>query len=277
MSQYNSPLSKLYYDINSNKLDLEYTGNLSEIFKDLTSPKTFKSRFINSSKISPIDINNALHPPRILRKLLDFKINSSSEVKLECLNAGINSVLRMYQIPQITPNLSIHLYNYFKSVLSKSDFTQLIFEEIHQQSDTISFDSSNPKLSFDFVKNLEQRLTCKDILFIPLGYGGIMPGLDVFNKYTNNNPDSKSVFYPVRFSREKLKDKTPQLNLEEIYKLEILAKTKQVVIFDEDCYSGLTLEIAKTFFQNNLKQKDILSYANISRNPIYSLKTLNNS
>lgn len=271
MNQYISPLSKLYSNIRSKRIDTNYAGNLYEILEDLKSPKNIKTRVRNSSRVNVFDINNAFHPPRIIRTLLDFKINSSSELRFECLNTGINSVLEMYQDPQNTPDFCNNLSNYFRLILPKKEFKDLMFQKVYQETDNISFDSSRPELSFNFVKNLEQILTCKDILFIPLGYGGIMPGLDIFNKYTYNNPKSKSVFYPVRFSKYKLEDEVPQLEPKEIIKLETFTKTKQVVIFDEDSCSGLTLDIAKKFFQDNLKQKNILSYANNSMIQKYSL------
>ncbi|NQZ84993.1 MAG: hypothetical protein HRU03_04705 [Nanoarchaeales archaeon] len=278
MTNHNSPLSLFFSKIKNNNITLEYCNTLDDIFEDLKQPKISKYIFnSNSSNNTKRNVNFAFHPPRIIRKLLEFKLGEYSENALECLNLGIESALEIYQNPKNTSNIITELDLTFKETLSTFEYAKLMYTFVNQESDRISLSASNPKLSYQNSQTLFNVAKQSDILFIALGYGGIMPGLDVFSHYVKTqkkqNPqlDSNSVFYPVRFSRFKLEEKEPNLSLQEILNLESIVDNKQIVIFDEETGTGLTMDLAKSYFETVFGRKDLICFANDSSVDEYNL------
>lgn len=117
---------------------------------------------------------------------------------------------------------------------------------------------------------LEERMqrdqTQEDILFVALANGGIAAGMDVFLRYCDMTKNSNSKFYAVRFSREKMKDREPQISKDEGRYLESIGHNKQIILFDEDSCSGKTIELARDFLVKNVfGERKIITMVNIDR------------
>ncbi len=94
----------------------------------------------------------------------------------------------------------------------------------------------------------------QDFLFICLGYSGIASGIDIYSEVRSAGFEGS--FYPVRFSRNKLCDSNPVLGNEERNYLLNLSKEKKVIIYDEDLYSGKTLDMSREYFEKRLFGRD---------------------
>ena len=95
------------------------------------------------------------------------------------------------------------------------------------------------------IESLELLAKQSPVLFIALGHGGILPGMDVFTHYVDNT-QTDSVFYPVRYSTRKKMDTRPQLD--DYTAVQKYAHGREIVIFDEDLCSGATMGGAYSFF-----------------------------
>jgi len=92
----------------------------------------------------------------------------------------------------------------------------------------------------------------------------IAEGMDVYLRLCDKVKSDNSVFHAVRYSRSKHKDSIPQVNDLEFTYLEKQLPHRQLVIFDEDSYSGDTLRYALQFFsgQLNIPKENVLLAVN---------------
>ncbi len=210
---YTSPLE----DFHSKNSWIKYEGTLREVLDDLRD-------------LNPID--TALHAGRIIRAVLDYKIQHDK---------GYDLIL-----PAVDTAVSLYLGEGLQGIekLLNSDLLDIPIEQEH---DSISAEMFEVDLSKRTAENLREKFEGSDLLFIPLGHGGVVPGLDVFLHYCDGERRHNS-FYPVRFSREKMGDKEPRLSPEEKEYLRTIGSSREVVIFDEDVCSGETINQASIFF-----------------------------
>jgi hypothetical protein len=108
----------------------------------------------------------------------------------------------------------------------------------------------------------EQTENPSDPLVIALGHGGIIPAADTF---ISLNCDNK-LFYPVRYSRRKLKDESPVLAYPELEMLRIMAKDRPVVVIDDD--RGL---MSSTISQFTIQMSELLSTDVYGVTPVHSM------
>jgi hypothetical protein len=120
---------------------------------------------------------------------------------------------------------------------------------VHGKLDDISMEATRSNRPNDMARFVrDQTGESADILLIGLGHGGVISAADTFLSLSGDN----NRFYPVRFSRRKLKDPRPQLDDAEALRLQDLAADRVVVIHDEDCSSGTTMLSAVEYFSTHL-------------------------
>jgi len=117
--------------------------------------------------------------------------------------------------------------------------------------------ATDPRLTKQALEKLVIKTERRPILIIAIAHGGLIAGMDLFLRYMDINPES--VFYPIRFSNRKYKDKEPRIESTEKTALSIEAKSRDIVIFDEDVSSGTTLKKTGIFFEGLFGKKPILA------------------
>ena len=218
---------------------LRYAGSLNEVLNDLVEVIKREDYSFDD------DIILALHPPRILRAIIDYKIEHPEADGVEdLLIEAVNVALSIYSHHRRTdPTI---LENLRKQA---SVYEGLLNGELRENKDSVSWDATYPERSEKTVlrqfTSLEDRT---DILFISLAHGSLPSGMDVFLRYQDLSKSSNSVFYPVRLSRYDKNDKEPQLTAKERSYLKDAAKGRYVVIYDEDSNYGKTIKMAEAYF-----------------------------
>lgn len=200
------------------------------------------------------ELQKVLHPSRIIRAIIDYKIQHQSRVE-NLLDNAIQIGLQTYAGENTAP-----LISRLRAEIETWD-DSLLSTTVRQKEDLATWDACQPKYSQETATALAAK-TQKDLLFIALAHGGVAPGMDVYLRYCEQVNSQNSYFYPVRFSLEKSKDSTPQLSSQEKRMLREQVSGKDIVIFDEDSYSGTTLKTARNFFQDLLRRQKIIVKAN---------------
>lgn len=228
---------------------MNFTGTVQEILLELHNPSL--SAY-------------ALHPSRILRSVLEYKINYSLQNPSSFVQGITNKVLEYYQNDSLS-----ELESYISSVCP-----ELLSFQIHQPFDSATWESStvnrNEKTTEMLVDSKERD---EHIGFIPLGHGGLTSGIEVYLDFVEQTHSRESFFYPVRFSRLKKHDVHPVLTNEEKEYLRGKFSSVTPALFDEDISSGKTLADAFLYFRNeifdslsspsnSLKDKSVLILSN---------------
>jgi len=225
---------------------LQYQGSVGSVLDGmqelLTGPKdaSKKDNFLR-----------ALYPPRLLRGVMDYKIAHSDMQHPEALiEQAVKMAVGLYQeqpsaIDQLT-------------VLRAALAPDMLTGEVKQTADLVSYFVTTPENLAATTQELRSKTLGRDILMISLGHGGIPGGLDIFSRYTWDNEQTASTFYPVRFSQHKHGDTTPALTESESTYLKAKVQGKQVVVFDEDRGRSKTLETAGEFFTKALGKPVLL-------------------
>ncbi len=200
------------------------------------------------------ELKRALHPPRIIRAFIDYKIEHPKNVE-DLLADAIQIGLQTYASEN-----TAQLISQLRAKIERRDYS-FLDTIVHQKEDLATWDACQPKYSQETAEALAAK-TQKDLLFIALAHGGVAPGMDVYLRYCDLVNSQNSYFYPVRLSLEKSNDRRPQLSPQEKRMLREQVSGKDIVIFDEDSYSGNTLKIGRNFFQDLLRRKKIIITAN---------------
>lgn len=141
---------------------------------------------------------------------------------------------------------------------------ELLQRPLVQEEDNVTWQSTDPVLSFKTAQKLSLETSNQDLLFLTLGHGGIAAGMDVFNYYLDLTKSDNSDFYVIRFSRLKKLDSIPRISTAEKEYLIQLADRRQIVVYDEDRISGETLASAVDGFQRQVfPRQDIISSFNL--------------
>jgi len=193
---------------------------------------------------------------RILRAILDYKDVEKDMDYVEIVEKFIDMSFKLYNLDSNT----LEILSCFVDRINDTILSQPVF----QQDDSESWVAMDPYFSAKTMDKLRWELWWEDYVFITLWHGGIVPGIDVFLRLQEVS-DGKWKLYPIRFSRIKHKDKTPQLsNKQEWDYVSDILQSKTLIIFDEDSSSGQTLQQAKKFFEDNFSgYKKILQVANL--------------
>ncbi|MDO8516931.1 MAG: hypothetical protein Q7S33_02295 [Nanoarchaeota archaeon] len=250
---YNSLFDKILKGDPSFRKDLvqqQYFGSLENVLSEI------EENLISSK---PYNINLALHPPRIIRAVIDYKIENPFQKEPEILlREAIQLGLDVYKG---NSNVIEEIKQLKENIEKNND--ELLKKTLEQPIDKLSWDATNPKLSKRTADELIKETKGQEILYIALAHGGIAAGMDSFLRYCDKTNNYDSSFYVSRFSMQKLKDLKPQLTNTEIEYLQKLAIRKRVVIFDEDSYSGTTLDEANYFFKTEVfPNKTIINAVN---------------
>ncbi|MBN2880561.1 hypothetical protein JXM83_00770 [Candidatus Woesearchaeota archaeon] len=136
--------------------------------------------------------------------------------------------------------------------------------------DSASWEWSNPVFLGDTVEAISDKL--KDsynvfnnsgIYFIHTGNGGILPGLSIEAMLESELKTMLGISVPidsyvVRLSAHKKDDKSPRFTQYEIDMIRDESNDKQVIIFEEDVYTGRAMRILCETYVHELKRDDIL-------------------
>lgn len=184
------------------------------------------------------------HPALIIRSIIDMKINTSDPLFEGLLKKAITLALNVYSRNPSSKNRLESL---------TEDLEDFRTELISRPHDELTWDASSPDYSRETAREMTERFNDSPIRFIALGHGATMAGLDVFLRYLDTTDDEDSSFYVTRFSRRKLGDDIPRVTHSEIEYLKGLSG--EVVVFDEDVCTGITLEDACKFLKKNLNEE----------------------
>ncbi len=230
---------------------LKYNGSLQEVLLQTAAA-------LDASSKSSLELNDLiLHPPRIIRACINYKTENP-----ECEDRNI--------LVQEATTLGLQIYQNLSKARSGIDslkekihfrgYHELLTRELIQPHDFI--DHLNPVRSKLSVDQLRSQVKKEDILFIALAQGGVAPGMDVFLRYCARSGSNNSVFYPIRFSRTKSGDTTPQVSTYEQKYLQKEGLGRCIVIFDDDVYTWDTMRGARSFLAKNvfsMPEKDIIN------------------
>lgn len=217
---------------------MEYSGCLDEVVAET-------QRIVGTPAFLRTDddvLDLALHPPRIIRAVLDYKISNEDEGLLDLVTESSDVALSVYR-GDID---SAEQLERFKKRVKRMD-DRLLYSELKQPSDLASWSASKPFRSHATALRINSQIG-GDVLFIALGHGGVAPGMDVFLRYCKMSGSDGSVFYPVRFSYHKLGDQVPRVDEGELRHIVRSALGKTVVLFDEDICTGESLLNASKYF-----------------------------
>lgn len=228
-----------------------YEGNIGNLFHNLDHElsSALRSEFNLSKPKQQFHVARLiLDPPRIIRAILDYKIENPDDSDIEgFLGQSLDLGLDIYQ----RKRESLIKLNDLKQQITGLKGKDFLMRKVAQNTDQWTWKSGNPQYSqgtAEYLKSIMRNL--KDVLFVALGHGGVAAGMDVFLRYCDMTNSNNSKFYACRFSRAKWEDKSPRLTSKDISYLQEQGIDRQVVIFDEDVASpdDGTLIRAKDFF-----------------------------
>lgn len=211
--------------------NVSFRKKVSEVLEDVVGSGSKVSE--KSSAVDFIVASNGL-----VRGALDYKITEKMGPEgVYFIKSTSNAAMNLYQNPAAAAGI---VFDY-RSLLKQQRLEGFLDFSYDQEGDSFSWKASNPAYSAKLVKELDGFYKGKDILFLAIGGGGIAAGMDVFLRYKDVSGSKGSVFYPVRFSRDKKMDDSPQISCWEDFYLERWGETMPAVVFDEDSVSGRTL------------------------------------
>ncbi len=240
-SSYYSPFGKILdYELAFEKQG--YDGTMMQVLDELQAQLVLRRREAN-----PVIL--ALHPPRIMRGVMDYFIQTQRENgKVYLLRKAVRLALAL------SNNLETSRYlRKFGRAVVNSGHGDLLKFPVSQIPDRPAWDSTRPDRSRRSAEALLGQARGRDLLFIPLGHGGVAAGLDVFEYYRKLTRTKGSLFYPVRCSMKKKHDRQPRASQEEVKFLRQAAVGRVPVVFDEDVITGETIMNAYEFFRGILE------------------------
>jgi len=228
----------------------EYKGNLDDVLLQTLG-------VIDSGKKENDLLKLVLNPPRIIRALVDYKIEYPGTRKIdsllkESIRLGLDIYSGDYKARQKIAE--------FGKRVEESDCRAVLKRKLEQPQDLVSWDATNPKRSENNSLRLNSALEGKPVLFIALGHGGVAAGMDTYLRYCDKSSNlAQSAFYVARFSAHKMKDTKPRLTPNEIAYLKNQVVGREAVLFDEDRATGKTLDLACRFFKEQVFPDVILN------------------
>lgn len=233
---YNSLLTK---DLNYQLAPpaMHYQGAMFWVFYELENE-------LNSTEASN-RLLRLFHPPRILRGLIDHRIASYPGYSSKTISRLIqiqHAVALAEAVYKSEPD-AIERLEELGEIVAKDD-TRPLFWEVSQSRDFKTWEAMNPLKSQESARLLNEHMGDRDLLFIALAHGGVAGGLDTFLRYRAINGNNTATFYPLRFSRGKKQDTSLNITNAEWEYLSDIAQEREVVIFDEDVWSGTTINKA---------------------------------
>src|SRR3989344_5652769 len=252
---YHSPFTALVENSAESGQDLKYSGTLDDVLSDvatLSSHETFSTANANVW---------ALHPPRIIRAIVDYKIQHPNSPEIEVLlKEAIGVALGIYS----DSTHSAKSVGKLRDKIKTMGLEALLTSPLNQPSDSVTWNATHPARSQRTAQQLASQTQSNDVLFIALAHGGVAAGMDIYLRYCDDSGSKDSAFYVARLSTHKLRDTQPRLSIKEIDYLRKLAKGRQVVVFDEDRASGTTLNIAHAYFSTQVfPNQNVMTLSNL--------------
>lgn len=215
----------------------KYHGTLDEVLSETEEILCSGSRSRDAVKL-------ALHPSRIIRAFVDYKVQHLGEEAELLLRDAVQLGLDVYK----GKDSAVSRIRELRTRTKESGNEGVLKRELKQSADIVTWDATHPSKSKNTVGNLVAMTDGEEVLFVALAHGGVAAGMDVYLRYCDYTGSNGSEFYVARFSACKSGDLTPRLSSREAGYLRELAPGKEVVIFDEDRASGETLDKAHKFF-----------------------------
>lgn len=207
-----------------------------------------------TSSSCDLEINQMiLHPPRILRAIIDYKIElgfqASDTNKIEELvRRAIEVGLHVYSEDRY--KAISELKDFYAEI--KSRFPDLLQKSVIQEHDQDTYMAMDPILTRRCAHEMTRQLRIESVLFIAIGHGSYANGLDTYLRYCKNSNSQGNVFYAVRYSRLRHRDPNPQLSLTEKSDLLSISQGKEIILFDDVVANNLTLKCAERYFSTEV-------------------------
>ncbi|MEK6925272.1 MAG: hypothetical protein AABW71_03485 [Nanoarchaeota archaeon] len=220
---------------------LSYNGTLDAVLDETEDAPSIGDRRTRALQL-------ALHPPRIIRAFIDYKIQHPSSEVEALLRDAVQLGLDVYK----DDNVALEKLKELRRRTIRSNARKVLQRTLKQPYDPITWNATHHSKSKKTAENLALRTNGENVLFVALAHGGVATGMDTYLRYCNDVDSDGSSFYVARFSTHKLWDLTPRLTPAEITYLQEQANGRRPVIFDEDIASGKTLNEAEQFFTGSV-------------------------
>ncbi len=232
-----------------------YQGTLERVLDETLSA-------LNTDRDESEIISLALHPPRIIRAFVDYKVENPNAREVEyLLKDAIGLALDVYRGEKRAAQKLERLR--IRTIKTGND--SILTRELRQKTDTATWEATHPIASIRSAEKLVTEAKREPLLFIALAHGGVAAGMDTYLRYCDLVRTSDSVFYVARFSNHKLGDTYPRLSQTEVSYLQQQSEGRKVVVFDEDRSSGETLDRARSFLENVFPQVKLIAVTNIDK------------
>jgi hypothetical protein len=254
----------LYDSIELTKKYQVYEGNLGDVLTDMI-------KILSKKNKTKQDYSNlAFQSPRIVRALVDYKNNNPNDkTLLRLLKDGIEISLKIYEQYE-DPKIKDELLKLKKEII-KLGHANLLKTRIHQYHDFINLIASKPELSQKAAEKLNKIVGEEKAIMLVIGHGAINTGMDVFWRYKDLSGKNNLLFHVVRFSRtefKKYEDKVPQLTPDEIKYLKKKALGREIIVYDENSYTGKTIKKVVKYLSENVFNRHKI-------NVLYNIDTKN--
>jgi hypothetical protein len=242
---YQSPFGKIDYDFS--KLDFDKIQE-QQVFKGSLAQTIDELQEAVAGYGAEHATRVALHPPRIIKAVVDYKINNpdatgSFGLVREAIALGVDVYRGDSEIGGKIEQ--------FREQAGEVGGAALMGSLIEQKVDRTTWHASDPQKSRHTAGRLSRVHGNEGLLFIALAHGGVAAGMDSYLQYRQQT-NSDSAFHVVRYSRDKLGDREPRVSSEESAFLQEQSVGRGVVVFDEDACSGNTISIAGDFFSSEI-------------------------
>ncbi|MBI2578908.1 MAG: hypothetical protein HYW26_04315 [Candidatus Aenigmarchaeota archaeon] len=230
-----------------------YSGNLREVLGELEALCSYSRPDTKDLVII------ALHAPRVIRAVLDFKISYPLRGNVDLVRNAIDLGLAVYG----SDSQSVQHLHDFRSKI-ESQCPQLLERKVKQQEDTTTWSAMKPERSRATAEKMMDYFKNRDVLFITMAHGGTAPGMDVFLRYCDAGAPASS-FYVVRLSMDKLRDRRPRILKHELGYLQEQTDGRRILIFDEDVCEGRTIRTAYDYFSHAFPHRRITLATNMDK------------
>ncbi len=200
----------------------------------------------------------AILPQVLIRGIIDQNVENPHAGQVERVRGAIGIGLAAYRKDYEKAIVEAEKY---KSSLTPEELAW----DIHQKDDRATWIGTDPQYSYQTAMNLAFRFPQDSLMLIALGQGATAAGMDVFLRHADITKRKDSSLYVVRFSRSKKNDARPMMSEEEAVYLQSEGKGKQVILFEEDSHSGVTLQKGTDFFRKYVYPgKQVLPISNFN-------------
>ncbi len=207
----------------------------------------------------------ALHPPRILRAVLEYKADGRlTAPAAELVTTGLDICSDVYQFTPDSLEIGAERLSALRNYLQHHE-PRLLEWLVLQRQDDMTWLATHPNLAERSVHSLHHQTHGGDILLVPLAHGSLATGIDVFLRYSSMTGSDSCAIYPLKYSAHKHKDAQPHLLPEEADYLRGILPGKTLVVLDEDSFTGTTISAASEFLRQALSYEGrLIRRSNIS-------------